>query len=106
MSSHKNGTGQPELNQGTPALETPAAEQKIQDAVPAEGTPPSRDGEQEDDKKNNAAPEQKIGLAAFIQLSGVNKYMEAMLRSNKAMEVHTKSEWEEVVTDLLKKKVK
>jgi hypothetical protein len=110
--SSKNGTGQPELNQGTPPTETPAAAQETPPVNPVEGTPPpqageqGQDGEQEDNKKNEPDPNRKIGLVTFLQLSGTNKYTEAMLRSKNAMEAHTKAEWDQIVNDLLKKKVK
>jgi hypothetical protein len=58
--------------------------------------------------KNEPDPNlgRKIGLVTFLQLSGSNKYVESMLRNKKSMESHTKTEWEQIVKDLLNKKVK
>jgi hypothetical protein len=61
------------------------------------GTPP--------DKKEKPGDEKKIGLVTFIQSAEPNKYVVSMLKNKKAMEVHTKTEWEQIVDDLLKQKV-
>lgn len=52
--------------------------------------------------------ERKIGLVSFIQVSEPkpNKYVEAMLRSKYVMNVYTKVQWEQIVAELLNKKVK
>lgn len=52
--------------------------------------------------------ERKIGLVTFIQgcEPKPNKYVEAMLRSNHMMDAYTKAQWEQIVGDLLNKKVK
>jgi len=49
--------------------------------------------------------EKKIGLVTFVQLTEPNRYVVSMLKNKHGMEVHTKKEWEQIVEDLLKKKV-
>lgn len=59
----------------------------------------------DNDKKENVNPDRKLGLTSFIQLSKPNKYVEAILRNRRSMEVHTLAEWQQIVKDLLKTKV-
>lgn len=55
----------------------------------------------------NEAPgsDKKIGLAIFIQKESPNKYVIAVLKNKRAMEVHTLAEWRQIVKDLLEQKV-
>ena len=55
--------------------------------------------------KNVPDPNKKIGFAIFIQRAKPNNYVEAMLKNKRAMEIHTLAEWQQIVKDLLNKKV-
>ena len=50
-------------------------------------------------------PDEKMGLAIFVQRASPNKYVIAMLKNKNAMEVHTLEQWQQIVKDLLGKKV-
>jgi hypothetical protein len=100
----KNGTGQPELNQETAVPETSAVERETTPASPAAGSTPPEGSNRAG--KENVGPERKIGLVTFLQVSGANKYVEAILQSKYAMEAHTRAEWEQIVKGLLNRKVK
>jgi hypothetical protein len=56
-------------------------------------------------KNNVPVSDKKIGFAVFVQRANPNKYVIAMLKSKNAMKVHTLEEWQQIVTDLLNKKV-
>ena len=102
MSASKNG--QPELTGGTSPARAP--ESPPVTASAEETMPSAQSVNQVDTKKDKPIPDRKIGLVTFLQVSGANKYVEAMLRSKNAMEAHTKAEWEQIVKNLLNKKVR
>lgn len=55
-----------------------------------------------DEKKDG---EKKMGLVTFIQTAEPNKYVISILKIKHGMEAHTKAEWEQIVKNLLNKKV-
>jgi hypothetical protein len=69
------------------------------------GEAPDKDN---DKKEEDSGTDKKIGLTTFLQLSEPkqNKYVEAILRNKRNMEAHTKTEWKQIVSELLNKKVK
>jgi hypothetical protein len=94
------GTGSdPELNAN---VELAAASQP-----PNTGTQNSQTGKNEKGSggKKKPDPNRKMSLVTFIRLAKPNKYVEAMLKYKLAMEVHTQTEWKQIITDLLKQKV-
>jgi hypothetical protein len=80
---------------------SPAAQQNAETKNSQNGNTGNGNG----DKKTKPDQTKKIGLVAFIQLTEPNKYVEAMLKSKRAMETHTETEWQQIVKDMLETKV-
>ena len=60
----------------------------------------------ETEKPDAIKKEVAIGLERFLQLEPQKRGIMAILRSKYAAEIHTQSEWEEIVTKVLHRKVK
>jgi hypothetical protein len=102
-----------ESGSGAPPEETPL----IDDNPTAEnsaGTDNGGQGNAGSETQNNNTPppdkkkpggEKQMGLVTFIQIAEPNKYVVSILKAKHGMEAHTKSEWEQIVKDLLNKKV-
>jgi len=65
----------------------------------------SNKGDGNGDKEKKPDINKKIGLVAFIQSSKPNKYVYAMLKNKRALEAHTLTEWQQIVSELLNTKV-
>jgi len=100
-----------ETGSGAPPEDTP-----LIDDNPAEnsaGTDNGGQGNAGSGTQNNTPPpdqkkpggEKQMGLVTFIQIAEPNKYVVPILKIKHGMEAHTKSEWEQIVKDLLNKKV-
>lgn len=60
----------------------------------------------ETEKTEVTEKEVSIGLERFLQLEPQKRGIIAILRSKYAAEIHLKAEWEEIVKNVLNRKVK
>lgn len=60
----------------------------------------------ETEKTEVTEKEVSIGLERFLQLEPQKRGIIAILRSKYAAEIHLKAEWNEIVKDVLNRKVK